>query len=158
MHSKNISAGLLLYRRVEFGIEVFLIHPGGPFFTQKDKGFWSVPKGLPEDGEELQLAARREFAEEVGFEPEGELIELGSIKQKGGKTVYGWAVEGHPPPNWQLKSNLFPAEWPPRSGKWNSFPEVDKAQFFSENDALEHINEAQRAFIHRLKEILETRH
>ncbi|RYD74725.1 MAG: NUDIX domain-containing protein [Sphingobacteriales bacterium] len=131
-------------------IEVFLAHPGGPFFAKKDKGFWGIPKGLPNKNEALEEAAKREFLEETGFIPEGELTELGSVKQKGGKTVHCWALEGNLPENWELKCNNFTIEWPPKSGKLQSFPEVDKAQFFKLDEAGAYINQAQCTFLDRL--------
>jgi predicted NUDIX family NTP pyrophosphohydrolase len=128
------SAGLLLYRRKAKGFEVFLVHPGGPFWTKKDDGAWTIPKGLIELGEDPLAAARREFNEETGFAPEGEFLELGVFKQPGGKHVLVWAVEGDCDPA-KLTSNEFEMEWPPRSGKHARFPEVDRGGWFSVDEA-----------------------
>jgi predicted NUDIX family NTP pyrophosphohydrolase len=147
------SAGLLVYRRREEQIDVLLVHPGGPFFARKDAGAWSVPKGEAFAGEDLIARARIEFLEELGIEPpHGEPDELGSIKQKGGKTVYVWTIEGDLPPAFQLRSNHFALEWPPRSGRTCSFPEVDRAEFFPLEVAREKINPAQVVFLDRLVE------
>lgn len=127
------------------------MHPGGPFFRKKDKGWWSIPKGLADKDEQLEEAALREFGEETGFIPQGPLLPLGHIKQKGGKTVHAWAIEGNLPEDWQLKSNSFQLEWPPHSGKIQNFPEADEGRFFSEPDALEYILPSQAEFISRLK-------
>lgn len=148
------SAGLLVYRIRNDNLEVLLAHPGGPFFQKKDEGVWTIPKGLPEKGEALEQAAVREFREETGLEVKGELISLGEVKQKGGKLVHAWAVEGDVPEGFLLKSNLFEMEWPPRSGKMSQFPEMDKAEFFSLGEAKVKINPAQITFIDRLKKLL----
>lgn len=152
MSTKNISAGLLMFRFIKGEPEFFLVHPGGPYFTNKDKGWWTIPKGLPDENEELADAAKREFEEETGIKPKNNLIALGSVKQKGGKTVHGWAFEADLPEGWELKCNSFKIQWPPKSGKWQDCSEVDKARFFKFEDALEHINEAQQLFITRLLE------
>ncbi|MCC6984173.1 MAG: NUDIX domain-containing protein [Bauldia sp.] len=123
------SAGLLLYRLAAAGPEVFLVHPGGPFWARKDDGAWSIPKGLMHDGEPGLEAARREFAEETGFAPEGAFVALGEYRQPSGKRVLAWAVEGDADPA-DLKSNEFTMEWPPRSGRQASFPEADRAGWF----------------------------
>ena len=153
---KKVSAGVLLYRSREGRLEVLLAHPGGPFFAKKDRGHWTIPKGEPEEGESPQDTARRELKEELGKEPEGELIDLGEIRQKGGKIVYGWASPGDydttaPPP-----SNSFQLEWPPKSGQTRSFPEIDRVAFFDVPEALERINPAQRPFIERLQDTLDS--
>lgn len=150
----KLSAGLLMYRAFP-ALEVFLVHPGGPFFAKKDLGAWSIPKGLVEPGEELRAAAIREFREEVGLPVTGELVELGSIKQKGGKQVAAWAFAGDAPPGYVPPSNSFELEWPPRSGHKRSFPEVDRAEFFALDVAREKLLEAQRPFLDRLLEKLE---
>ena len=140
-----------MFRRGHNELEVLLVHPGGPFWARKDEGAWSIPKGEASPEEELLTRAQIEFEEELGFRPRGEWIELGSIKQKGGKTVYAWAFEGDLPEPFELKSNVFECEWPPRSGKWQTFPEVDQARFFSEDVARRKINPAQVAFLDRLR-------
>lgn len=145
------SAGLLLYRRRGPAIEVLLVHPGGPFFQEKDAGAWSIPKGGAAPGEDLLTRARIEFAEELGIEPPGtDFIALGSIKQKGGKTVHAWAVEGDLPATFQATSNTFELEWPPRSGRRQIFPEIDRAEFFGDEEARRKINPAQVEFLDRL--------
>lgn len=136
------------------GLEVFLAHPGGPFYLNKDKGVWTIPKGLPEEGESLEEAAVREFEEETGLTVQGDLVPLGETKQKGGKLVYAWAVAGDVPPGYISKSNFFEMEWPPRSGKLKLFPEMDKAAFFTAEEARTKINPAQVVFIERLEELL----
>jgi predicted NUDIX family NTP pyrophosphohydrolase len=148
--SRNLSAGLLMYRQGDAGLEVLLVHPGGPFFRNKDDGFWSIPKGLPDAGEALPEAARREFSEELGLPVSGPLLSLGEIKQKGGKTVHAWAVQGDLPAGFVLSSNTFEAEWPPRSGRHQFFPEIDRAEFFSLEEARIKINAAQATFLDRL--------
>lgn len=125
------SAGLLLYRRTGETLEVFLVHPGGPFWTKKDEGAWSIPKGLYEAGEEPLDAAQREFAEEVGTRVAGEFLPLGEFKlPSGGKLLSAWAVEGDLDAS-AITSNMFEMEWPPRSGKHAQFPEVDRAGWFT---------------------------
>jgi predicted NUDIX family NTP pyrophosphohydrolase len=151
--SRNVSAGLLMYRRADGGataIEVLLAHPGGPFFRNKDDGFWTIPKGAPAPGEALEAAARREFTEELGLPVQGALIPIGEIRQKAGKVVHGWAVEGDLPPDFELRSNTFEVEWPPRSGRHQFFPEIDRAEFFTIDVARTKINAAQTAFLDRL--------
>jgi predicted NUDIX family NTP pyrophosphohydrolase len=151
---KNISSGLLLYKQAKGSVDVFLVHPGGPFFKNKDKGYWSIPKGLPNEGESLENTAKREFLEETGFLPDAEMLPLGSVKQKSGKTVWCWAMEGDTPAAWELKCNSFRIEWPPRSGKMQDFPEVDIARFFEAREALEYINEAQGEFVRRIMKMI----
>jgi predicted NUDIX family NTP pyrophosphohydrolase len=148
----RISAGLLMFRRRNNECEVLLVHPGGPFFARKDDGAWTIPKGEAAPGEDLLTRAKIEFEEELGFRPENfrGWIELGWIKQKGGKTVHAWAFEGDLPESFELKSNLFEMEWPPRSGKLKQFPEIDRAEFFSEQVARRKINPAQVLFFDRL--------
>ncbi len=150
----KISAGLFLYRIREGNLEVLLVHPGGPFWARKDLGAWSIPKGEVEnDTDDHFETAKREFKEETGFLPEGNFVPLGFIKQKGGKTVYGWAIEGDCDTA-LLKSNTFTMEWPPRSGKEQEFPEVDRAEFFSPEEAKQKINPAQTEFISQLEQLL----
>ncbi len=149
----RLSAGLLIFRRNNI-IQVLLAHPGGPFFARKDDGVWTIPKGEAGPGEDLLTRARIEVEEEIGIKPSGNWIPLGSIKQKGGKTVHAWAVEGDLPEQFELKSNLFEMEWPPRSGKLKEFPEIDRAEFFPEQIARLKINPAQIPFLDRLRAAL----
>jgi predicted NUDIX family NTP pyrophosphohydrolase len=136
---------------------VLLVHPGGPFFRKKDDGSWTIPKGEATNSEELLGRARIEFEEELGVPaPKGEPIELGSIKQKGGKIVHAWAVQGDLENNFKLASNSFTMEWPSRSGKFSEFPEVDRAEFFSLPEAARKINPAQVPFLDRLSALLST--
>lgn len=142
-----------MFRRAR-GLELFLVHPGGPFFRNKDDGAWTVPKGEIEEGDEPLETARREFSEETGLAvPDDGLVELGGIQQKGGKHVLAWAFEGDCDPG-SIESNTFEMEWPPRSGKRQAFPEVDRAGFFDPEEARRKINPAQTAFIDRLEEAL----
>jgi predicted NUDIX family NTP pyrophosphohydrolase len=142
----KISAGLLM---VDSRERVLLVHPGGPFFKRRDAGVWSIPKGLSEPGETLEQAARREFREELGFDPQPTTLHaLGQVKQAGGKVVHAWAFTG----DWDpalLQSSTFELEWPPRSGRKQSFPEVDQAEFFEAAVAEEKIIVAQRPFVER---------
>ena len=140
------SAGILLYRIKEQDPEVFLVHPGGPFWKGKDKGAWSIPKGEFDENEEAIEAAKREFREETGKSVNGNMIQLNPIKQKGGKLVLAWAVEGDIDAD-HITSNTYKLEWPYKSGKFQSFPEVDKAGWFSISEAKEIINPAQTALI-----------
>lgn len=145
-----LSAGLLLYRRHGGVLEVLLVHPGGPFFRRRDLGVWSVPKGEVGPGEDPAEAARRELAEETGLTaPEAGLLELGEVRQRGGKRVLAWAFEGDCDPA-ATRSNSFEVEWPPRSGRRQSFPEVDRAAFFGLAEARRRINPAQVALLDRL--------
>jgi len=143
------SAGLLLYRKRAGTLEVFLVHPGGPFWTKKDAGAWTIPKGEIGEDEDPLVAARREMAEETGFSPEGRFIELPPVRQKAGKLVLAWAVEGDCDPA-QLRSNLFEMEFPPRSGRMAEFPEVDRGDWFSLGEARGRILEAQMPFLDAL--------
>jgi predicted NUDIX family NTP pyrophosphohydrolase len=148
-----ISAGILLFRRSDDAVEVLLVHPGGPFWAKKDLGAWSIPKGLVEEGEEPLQCALRELEEELGSPfsfPAGELIELGSVRQKAGKLVHCWATEGDFDPA-TLSSNTFSIEWPPRSGSEREFPEVDRAEWFGLDEARQKIIPAQGDFLDRLK-------
>jgi len=151
----KVSAGILLFRRRPAGIEVMLAHPGGPFWAKKDEGAWSIPKGLADEGEDLLEAAKREFLEETGMSVEGAFLDLGAHKQPGGKTIVAWACEGDFDPA-LLKSNMFTLEWPPRSGRTAEFPEVDRAQWFSIDEAMVKINKGQRPIVARLSAISET--
>ena len=147
------SAGLLLYRVHEGALEVFLVHPGGPFWAKKDLGAWSIPKGEIEEGEDLLEAARREFAEETGFRPEGVFRELAPVRQKSGKVVRAWAVEGDCDAA-AIRSNTFPLEWPPRSGRWMDVPEVDRAGWFDLDTARAKILEGQRGLLEELRHLV----
>jgi predicted NUDIX family NTP pyrophosphohydrolase len=148
------SAGILLYRIAGGGPEVLLVHPGGPFWARKDAGSWSIPKGEYGDGEEPQACALREFEEETGVGlPPGELLELGSVKQKGGKVVTAWAAEGDLDAD-SVRSNTFTMEWPPRSGRTAEFPEIDRAGWFGVEEAREKLVAAQAELVDRLVERL----
>jgi predicted NUDIX family NTP pyrophosphohydrolase len=145
------SAGILLYRP---GPEVLLVHPGGPFWARKDSGAWSIPKGELDEGEDPRACARREFAEETGTQlPDGALEDLGSVRQKGGKEVRAFAAAGDLDPA-TLESNTFELEWPPRSGRLQEFPEIDRAEWFGLDQARAKVNPAQVAFIDRLEALL----
>jgi predicted NUDIX family NTP pyrophosphohydrolase len=149
------SAGILLYRRRGGGLEVLLAHPGGPFFVRRDDGVWTIPKGEPETGEELLAAALRELREEVGCEAREPLIALGSIVQRGGKTVHAWACESdHDERSAPLPPCTFELEWPPRSGQRRSFPEIDRVAYFPLELARKKILEAQGVFLARLEEAI----
>jgi predicted NUDIX family NTP pyrophosphohydrolase len=150
----KISAGLLMYRIKDGAMQIYLSHPGGPLYSHKDQGHWSIPKGEPPEGESLMDAATREFEEETGLKPQGPFIELGSIRQKGGKIVHAWAFSGDCDDSQPICSNLFEMEWPPRSGKIQSFPEVDRAQFFSLAEAEQKIRDSQWPLVERLAAIL----
>jgi len=153
----KISAGLLMFRKGVTGLEVLLAHPVGPFFKNKDAGAWTIPKGEAAADEDLVERARIEFEEEIGMKPAGEVISLGTVRQKGGKTVHGWAMEGALPDGFVPRSNTFEIEWPLRSGKMQTFPEVDRAQFFSLEEAAMKINQAQTEFLARLDQLLRER-
>ena len=143
------SAGILVFRKVDGRTEVLIAHMGGPFWARKDDGAWSVPKGLIEDGEDPEAAARREFREELGLPaPAGELLPLGEVKQSG-KTVTVWAVEGDLDPA-EVVPGTFELEWPPRSGKTREFPEVDRVAWFPVEEAEAKLVKGQRAFLSRL--------
>ena len=145
------SAGLLLYRRhPERGVEVLVGHMGGPFWARKDAGAWSIPKGEYGDGDDPRAAARREFEEELGSPAPTELVELGTIRQSGGKQVTAFAAEGDLDPE-AIRSNTFTLEWPPRSGRMQEFPEVDRAGWFGIAEAREKINPAQAELLDRLE-------
>jgi predicted NUDIX family NTP pyrophosphohydrolase len=147
------SAGILLYRRGAESLEVLLVHPGGPFWAKKDLGAWSIPKGEPEQGEELARCALRELEEELGASLSiavDELIELGEVRQKAGKVVHCWAAERDFDPE-TLRSNTFSIEWPPRSGRQREFPEVDRAEWFVPDEARRKIISAQATFLDRLE-------
>ena len=143
-----------MFRLRKNDVEVLLVHPGGPYFQNKDDGAWTVPKGEASDDEDLLARAKIEFEEELGIAISGNWIELGSVKQKGGKTVHAWAFAGDLEDDFKPVSNTFEMEWPPRSGKMRQFPEVDRAGFFSLEEARRKINAAQTAFLDRLIEKL----
>jgi predicted NUDIX family NTP pyrophosphohydrolase len=147
------SAGLLLFRRAGNDLQVLLGHPGGPFWLNKDQGAWTIPKGLIALGESARSTAQREFAEETGHHPTGEAVSLGSAKQPGGKVVHVWAIEGDWDPA-NLQSNTFEMEWPPRSGRRQTFLELDRAAWFGLAEARIKILKGQAVFIDRLLETL----
>ena len=147
------SAGIVVFRRQRDAIEVLLVHPAGPFWAKKDS--WSIPKGELDEGEDYLTAAKREFIEETGIEPlSGEFVDLGAIKQSGGKTNFIWAIEGDPDLT-NFHSNTFSMEWPPNSGQHQEFPEVDRAQWFDLEAAKRKLFKAQAGFIDRLIEKLD---
>ena len=150
------SAGLVLYRQVSRSTEVFLVHPGGPFWAKKDEGSWSVPKGEIEAGENALEAAKREFQEETGLVPAGTFQVLEPIRQKGGKIVHAWAAECDLDAA-AVKSNTFSTEWPPRSGKMREFPEIDRAGWFAIAEARGKILKSQLGLLEQLEEILASR-
>jgi predicted NUDIX family NTP pyrophosphohydrolase len=151
----KLSAGLLLYRRSGDDIQVLVAHPGGPIWARRDAGAWSLPKGAANEREDLLAAARREFEEETGtaLDAAAPTIELGTIVQKGGKVVYAWAVEGDLDPA-AAHSNEFEAEWPPRSGRRERFPEIDRVAWFDPDEARRRIKPTQAPFIDRLEATL----
>lgn len=148
------SAGILMYRRKP-SLEVFLVHPGGPFWAKKDLGAWSIPKGEYQEGEDPEKAALREFQEETGFSVQGELLELGTLKQTGGKMVSAWAFEGDCNPE-DLRSNTCMIEWPPRSKRRMEIREVDRGAWFSSEEARLKILKSQSPFLDRLFQRFET--
>jgi predicted NUDIX family NTP pyrophosphohydrolase len=150
------SAGILLYKTGEAGLFVLLVHPGGPFWARKDSGAWSIPKGEFLEGDDPQAAAIREFEEELGSPPAGALMPLGDVVQKGGKRVTGFAAEGDLDAA-AIASNTFEMEWPPRSGRTQAFPEVDRAEWFSLDVAREKILAGQRPFLDRLAALIADR-
>ena len=147
------SAGILLFRERGGRLEVLLTKPGGPFWKNKDAGAWTIPKGEVAPGEDLLAAAKREFEEELGVAPRGDIVSVGSVKQKGGKVVHAWAVQGDLDVT-AVKSNTFEMEWPPRSGKKQAFPEVDRAEWFDPAAARVKINAAQAGLIDALERLV----
>ncbi len=147
------SAGIMLYRKVDNQLQIFLVHPGGPFFKKKDAGAWSIPKGEFLDTEDPLHAAKREFLEETGQAIDGNFIKLSPIKLKSGKTVYTWAIEGNIDHE-HIVSNVFEIEWPPRSGKMAAFPEIDRAGWFDIKEASLKINAAQVVLLVSLQQSL----
>jgi len=151
------SAGIVLHRASDEGLEVLLVHPGGPMWARRDAGAWSIPKGEYLDGEDPLAAARREFEEELGTAPPpGEAADLGEIRQKSGKRVHGWAIAGELDAT-AVVSNTCEVEWPPRSGKRITIPEVDRAEWFGLDEAREKINSGQAPLLDRLEELLGSR-
>jgi predicted NUDIX family NTP pyrophosphohydrolase len=151
----KMSAGLVMYRKTRGRVEVFLVHPGGPFWAKKDLGAWSIPKGEPKADEELLAVARREFREETGIEPRGTLRPLKPVKQAGGKVVRAWAFEGDADPS-AIRSNKFSMEWPPGSGREKTFPEVDRAAWFEMDEAKTKITKGQVGLLNELQAMLQT--
>jgi predicted NUDIX family NTP pyrophosphohydrolase len=146
----KLSAGLLLYRRNGDDVQVLIAHPGGPIWSRRDAGAWSLPKGAPMDGEDLYATARREFEEETGHQaPGGDAIDLGEVRMRSGKTVRGWAVEGNLDPA-ALRSMQVNVEWPPKSGRLISVPEIDRVLWASPVEARRRLNPAQAGFVDRL--------
>lgn len=154
MRKGKVSAGLLMYRVSPGHLEVFLARPGGPWFPHRQQDIWTIPKGEVEFGEELLGAAVREFHEEVGIDAHGPFTSLGSIRQRGGKTVHAWAFEGDW--NWDslLKTSMVEVEWPAGSGQWSTWPEIDKVAFFGLGEARSHMKLAQQPFLDRLQQHL----
>ena len=146
------SAGILMYRRRDGALELLLVHPGGPYWARKDEGAWSIPKGEHTDGEDPLACARREFEEETGtVPPAGALVELGEVRLRSGKRVSAWAAEGELDAG-AVRSNTFTVEWPPRSGRMQEFPEVDRAAWFAPEEARRRLLPAQAPFVDRLLE------
>ena len=152
----RVSAGLVLYRIRNGGLEVFIAHPGGPFFAHKDDGHWTIPKGEIEPGEDYLATAIREVREEVGIEvnPLGDFLELGSIRQKGGKVVHAWGTQTEWDEGQPIQSNTYEMEWPPGTGRFQRFPEVDRAQFFPITEARQKIKETQIPLLDNLEKLL----
>ena len=151
--SAKRSAGLLLYRKRAGALEVFLVHPGGPFWAKKDAGAWTIPKGEIGPDEDPLAAARRETTEETGFSPDGDFIELPPVRQKAGKLVHAWAIEAECDPS-QLRSNAFSMEWPPRSGKLAEFPEIDRGAWFGMEEARARLLESQHPLLDALQALV----
>jgi predicted NUDIX family NTP pyrophosphohydrolase len=154
--SKVVSSGLLLFRRASKGLEVFLAHPGGPFWARRDDGAWTIPKGMVNPEEELLVAAIREFTEETGITPQEPFVPLGSIRQKAGKTVHAWAWEGDADPA-AITSNMTRTQWPRGSGRWVTYPEIDRCGWFDPVAARKKMNVAQSEFVARLEKYLAAR-
>ena len=148
--AKRISAGVLVYRRTAGVLEVFLVHPGGPFWAKRDRGAWSIPKGEVGEGEDMLQTAKREFREETGLPIDGDFIALTPLRQSGGKVVHAWAVQGEIDAS-RVKSNTFSLEWPPKSGARQQFPEIDKAEWFAIPEARERLLPGQRGFLAELE-------
>jgi len=148
------SDGILMYRQQNGILQVFLVHPGGPFWRKKDLGAWSIPKGEPGPEEDPLSAARREFQEETGFRVSGNFIPLSPVRQPGGKVVQAWALESDCDPE-AIRSNTFKMEWPPRSGKQQEYPEVDRAEWFGIEEAKSKINQGQIALLEELERVVQ---
>ena len=148
-----MSAGLLMYRDTDHDLEVLLVHPGGPFWQRKDNGAWTIPRGEVENGEDYLTAAIREFKEETGWQPQGPYLSLGEVRLRSGKTVHAWAFPGSVDPA-SLRSNLFEIEWPPKSGRQQQFPEIDRAEFFPMAEARNKMRISELPFLDRLAEEL----
>ena len=152
--AKKESAGILMYRFCDSTLEVFLVHPGGPYWVKKDAGAWSIPKGEFSEKEDRFSAAKREFKEETGFVPEGNFVPLRPVRQPGGKVVYAWVIKGDCDAK-TIVSNTFSMEWPPRSGKYQEFPEVDRAGWFAMDVAREKILKGQVGLLEELSQMVE---
>lgn len=148
---QDLAAGLLMCNLQEGSLQYFLVHPGGPYYANKDAGAWTIPKGIPEENEELIDTARREFFEETGIIPGPPFRDIGSVKQKGGKVVHAWTFLGSWDPDTGISCNRFTMEWPPRSGKMMEFPEMDKGKWMGYDEAKSMINPAQIPFLDRAK-------
>ena len=153
---RKVSAGLLLYRVRQGDLEVFLVHPGGPYWKNKDEGAWTIPKGECDSAADLLAEAKREFLEETGTEVHGDFRQLAPVKQPGGKVVHAWAVEGDLDPG-HLRSNLFTMEWPPRSGRQQEFPEVDRGEWVRLSSARSKLLAGQRPLLDQLEKLVEWR-
>jgi predicted NUDIX family NTP pyrophosphohydrolase len=149
----NIASGLLMCRRLKDNLEVFLVHPGGPFYSKKNEGVWSIPKGLPENDEEILQTAQREFFEETGITPLPPFYPLDTVKLKSGKIVHAWAFEGNWEPEQGIVSNIFQMEWPPSSKKMINVPEVDRAEWMTIEKATKMIHPLQASFLIRAQQI-----
>ena len=143
-----------MFRCRDSNLQVFLVHPGGPFWTKRDAGAWSIPKGEYQEGENPLEAAKREFEEETGFKADGDFIALGQAKQSGGKVISAWAFEGDCSPA-EVRSNMFSMEWPPKSGREQEFPEIDRADWFNLNEARMRIVKGQVVFLNQLMDRFE---
>lgn len=154
MNTPHLSAGLLMCRLIP-ELQFFLVHPGGPFYQNKNEGIWTIPKGLAEGPEDLLSAAIREFKEETGIDPNGHFEFLGTSKMKSGKIIHAWTFLGDWNPSNGIKSNTFPLEWPPKSGKIISFPEADRAMWFNFKEAVAHIHPAQIIFLEKARRLFE---
>jgi predicted NUDIX family NTP pyrophosphohydrolase len=152
--TKKVSAGLLVYRMRGGEPEVFLVHPGGPYWKNKDEGAWSIPKGECDPEVDLLREARRELFEETGMEVKGDFRRMTPVRQAGGKLVHAWAVEGDFDPT-ELKSNTFRMEWPPRSGQWREFPEVDRGEWFTCSAARQKLLKGQRPLVDELERLVQ---